>query len=116
VCTATTRTPVTTAALGESCASNPCRGSYCDDATKHCVAFKTSGACTSSGQCNVYQGFACEDASKTCLPFTGTVVRAKVGEACGAQADNSYVQCAPGLTCSAGAKVCVDALSTCTAP
>lgn len=102
-----------TAALGESCASSSCRGSVCDAATKRCVALRTSGACTTSGQCNVFAGYACADATKTCEVFTPSVARAKVGEACGVSSGGSYTTCAVGLACDAATKACVEALSTC---
>lgn len=102
-----------TAALGESCASKACRGSVCDAATKRCVALRTSGACTTSGQCNVFAGYACADASKTCEDFTPSVARAKVGEACGVSSGGSYTTCAVGLACDAATKACIEALSTC---
>ena len=104
------------AKVGTSCATKMCVGSVCDSTTKTCVAFKTSGACKSSYECDVFRGYACADATKTCTRYTGTVVRAKLGEACDSQADGTRTTCAPALACDATTKKCVDALSTCKAP
>ena len=105
------------AKVGEPCgAQKVCRASVCDAGTGTCVALKTSGACTSSAQCDSFHGYACADATKTCVRFTGAVVRAKQGEACGEQpGGGSRTKCAPGLTCDEATSKCIDAASTCTA-
>ena len=105
------------AKVGESCAQKMCVGSVCDAATKVCVAFKTSGACTTSFQCDIWHGYACADATKTCTRFTGTAVRAKAGEACGrpTNGNGSSTECAPGLACDSASSKCVAALTTCSA-
>jgi hypothetical protein len=115
MCTANVCTDMR-ANLGDSCATKYCVGSACSSDSKTCVAFKTSGACKSSIECDVFHGFACADATKTCTRFTGAEVRAKVGEGCGPQADGTRTRCAPSLACDDTTKKCVDALSTCKAP
>jgi len=103
------------AKVGESCAQKMCLGSVCDAATKLCVAFKTSGACTTSFQCDTFDGYACADATKTCTRFTGATVRAKAGEACGGPSNGMSTECAPGLACDSASSKCVAALTTCSA-
>jgi hypothetical protein len=103
------------ASVGESCAQKMCLGSACDPVTKVCAAFKTSGACTTSYQCDIFHGYACADATKTCTRFTGTAVRAKSGEACGPQSSGFSIECAPGLACDSASNKCVDARTTCSA-
>ena len=105
-----------TAAVGEACGDGKlCTGSVCDSMAKKCVAFKTAGACTKSYECDVFQGYACAAATNTCVRYTGTVTRAKVGEACGSLPTGTYMECALGLGCDGATKKCVDALSTCAA-
>ena len=105
-----------TAAVGEACGREKlCAGSVCDSMAQKCVPFKTAGACAKSYECDVFQGYACAAATNTCVRYTGTVTRAKVGEACGSLPTGTYMECALGLGCDGATKKCVDALSTCAA-